>query len=138
MVADVATLVPHRYPFLFIDTILSASEQTIVGMKTYDEAFLFVQVCPDGRKLVPGVILLESIIQCGGAGATQLGLVNRQRWGLASLQKVRFLDAVPVGATVSMSVSNVKVSNKLLKQTGRAQVDGKCVLRATWLCMLLR
>ncbi len=135
--ADVETLVPHRYPFLFIDEILSANAQEIVGAKTYDDTFLFVQGSHDGR-MVPGTILVESIVQCGGAGATQLGLVKVQRWGLASLQKVRFYGEVPVGATVNMVVKNVKVSGKLLKQTGTAFVDGRQVLKATWLCMLLK
>lgn len=134
--ADVETLVPQRPPFLLIDDIISADKKEIVGIKTYDRSFFFAQNCPIHGKIVPGALLVESIVQCGGAGVTQMGLVKESLWGLASLQKVHFYGSVPIGSTVRMSVRNLKVSNRILRQTGTAFVDGKRVLAATWLCLV--
>ena len=38
---DIKKLLPHRYPFLMVDKIISLDETTIVGMKnvTFNEAF---------------------------------------------------------------------------------------------------
>ena len=136
--ADMEALVPQRQPFLFIDDILSADEHEITGVKTYDQSFFFTQECPAGGRIVPGAILVESIVQCGGAGVTKLGLVKEQLWGLASLQKVHFYASVPLGTTVNMVVRNVKVSNKILKQTGTSFANGERVLEATWLCLVFK
>lgn len=135
---DIETLVPQRYPFLFIDEIISADIDEIIGVKTYDKSFLYAQDCSTAGKTIPGTILIESMVQCGGAGVTQLGLIDKRLWGLASLEDVRFLRAVQSGTTVKMVVKNLKVSNKVLKQTGKAFVDGEVVLAATWLCLLLK
>ena len=136
--ADVETLVPQRPPFLLIDDILSADAKEIVGIKTYDQSFYFAQDCPIHGRVVPGALLVESIVQCGGAGVTQMGLVKESLWGLASLQKVHFYRSVPIGSTVRMSVKNLKISNKIIRQTGIAVVNGKRVLEATWLCLAFR
>ena len=135
---DVETLVPQRPPFLFIDNIVDANEKEIIGEKTYGHLFPFAQNCPEHGKIVPGALLVESIVQCGGAGVTLMNLVKESLWGLASLEKVHFYGSVPLGSTVRMQVRNLKVTNRILRQTGTAFVDGERVLEATWLCLVLK
>jgi 3-hydroxymyristoyl/3-hydroxydecanoyl-(acyl carrier protein) dehydratases len=135
---DIETLVPQRYPFLFVDEIISADIHEIIGVKRYDKAFLYAQDCSPVGKTIPSVVLIESMVQCGGAGVTQLGLLKKRLWGLASLENVHFGGVVQPGTTVKMVVKNLKVSNKILKQTGKAFVGDEVVLEATWLCLLLK
>lgn len=130
-------LLPQRYPFLFVDEILSADSSETVGIQTYDKSFLFYQTNGSEGKIVPSVILIESIVQCGGAGVTQAGIFQKASWGLASLENVQFWGVVESSAMVKMVVKNLKVSNKVLKQTGTAFCGGHRVLEATWLCLRL-
>lgn len=135
---DIENLVPQRYPFLFIDEIISADINEIVGVKAYDKSFLYSQGYFPAEKIIPGVILVESIVQCGGAGVVKLGLFDKTLWGLASLENVRFFGVVEPGSTVKMVVKNLKVSNKVLKQTGAAFVGERLILEATWMCLMLK
>lgn len=134
---NIETLLPQRHPFLFVDKIISADLNETVGIKTYDQSFLFYQENPLGEKIVPSLLLVESIVQCGGAGVTQVGIFQKASWGLASLENVNFQGVVTSNATVNMVVKNLKVSNKVLKQTGTAFCGGQEILKATWLCLRL-
>lgn len=135
--SEIEQLLPQRYPFLFVDEILSADRNETVGIKTYNTSFLFYQENFSGEKIVPGVILIESMVQCGGAGVTQIGIFPKASWGLASLENVHFFGYVKSKATVKMVVKNLKVSDKVLKQTGVAFYKGQKILEATWLCLRL-
>jgi 3-hydroxyacyl-[acyl-carrier-protein] dehydratase len=134
---DIDTLIPHRDPFQFVDEILSAEEDEIVGVKTYDDPFFMQGHFPE-RKIVPGVILIESMAQCGGAGINKIGIVGDALWGLASLEEAHFLSIVDFGKTVKMVIKNLKISNRGIKQSGTAFCDGKIVVTATWVCARLK
>jgi len=134
---DIEILLPQRYPFLFVDEIISADRNEIIGTKIYDTSFLFFQEYFSNRKIVPNTILLESIVQCGGAGVNQIGLFEKSLWGIASIEKVHFLNVVEPNTLVKMIVRNLKVSNKIIKQTGIAFCEEKAILEATWMCLRL-
>jgi len=131
---DIKTLLPQREPFLFVDTLLSVEYSQIIGMKKYEQDFSFCQQITPGKQVIPGVILLESLVQCGGAGLSWLGMTGRGLWGLALLEKVRWREVVELPATVIMNVNTLKVTNKILRQSGTSFLDDKPVLTATWCC----
>jgi 3-hydroxyacyl-[acyl-carrier-protein] dehydratase len=133
--ADIKTLLPQREPFLFVDALLSADKGEIIGLKNYDESFPYYISCSVERKIVPGVILLESLVQCGGAGITHLGFTEQALWGLASIEKVQFHGVVTMNTTVKMVVRNLKISSKIVKQTGVSFCEERVVLKATWFCL---
>ena len=57
--------VPQRYPFRFIDDILSMDEDRIVGTYRFREDEYFYQGHFPGEPITPGVILLETMAQTG-------------------------------------------------------------------------
>lgn len=60
-------ILPHRYPFLLVDKITDLEfDKSIRGVKsvTYNEQF-FQGHFPD-RRVMPGVLILEALGQCGG------------------------------------------------------------------------
>jgi len=132
----IETLLPQRYPFLFVDEILSATKDEIIGIKTYDNTFLFYQE-QGVKKTVPHLLLIESLVQCGGAGVTQMGILDKSSWGLASLENVHLGAYVACGSTIKMIVKTLKVSSTILKQTGTAFCEKNVIAEATWLCLKL-
>jgi 3-hydroxyacyl-[acyl-carrier-protein] dehydratase len=133
---SVETLIPHRPPFLFVDEIVSATEQTIVGTKVFDDSFEIFHGHYPGYQIVPGTILIESLAQCGGAGVRTLGLGGNGLYVLAAIEQARFFVAVEFGATVRMVVTNLRLGGKTLRQSGKAFVGELLVAEATWLCAL--
>ena len=120
---------------MFVDELLFADKGEIIGVKTYDESFPYYLTCSQQRKIVPSVILIESLVQCGGAGVTKLGIVEKGLWGLASIEKAQFRDVVEPNATVRMVVKNLKISTKILKQTGVSFCAERAILKASWFCL---
>jgi beta-hydroxyacyl-ACP dehydratase FabZ len=57
---------PHRYPFLFVDKVLSLKEEEIIVKKSVSiNEWFFVGHFPD-NPILPGVIIIEAIAQAAG------------------------------------------------------------------------
>lgn len=65
-ITQIKGILPHRPPFLLVDKILHIESDRVVGIKsvTMNEAF-FVGHFPD-RPVMPGVLIIEAMAQCGG------------------------------------------------------------------------
>ncbi|HOT14420.1 MAG TPA: bifunctional UDP-3-O-[3-hydroxymyristoyl] N-acetylglucosamine deacetylase/3-hydroxyacyl-ACP dehydratase [Bacteroidales bacterium] len=63
---QIMKILPHRPPFLLVDKIIERTDQMIVGIKnvTMNEPF-FVGHFP-GEPVMPGVLIIEALAQCGG------------------------------------------------------------------------
>ncbi|MDU4959673.1 MAG: 3-hydroxyacyl-ACP dehydratase [Sporomusaceae bacterium] len=132
---DIELLLPQRDPFLFVDELISVDRQQVVGSMTYDDEFPYYQESLSQQRVVPPMLLVESLVQCGGAGATRLGVTQRIPWGLAALQQVEFFDAVEANSTLRMVVQNRRLSSRLIKQAGTSFCGDRIVLQASWFCV---
>lgn len=133
---NVQDLIPHRKPFLFVDRLLSVEPQRIVGERTFPpEEPMFAGHFP-AYPVVPGVILVESMAQCGGAGVVEAGLCDCQIIFLASITDVKFRRQVRPGETVRMEVENIKVTRRLIRQRGKAWVGDELAAEAEWVCLV--
>ena len=126
-------LIPHRDPFLFVDEILSVSNEQITGMKTFDaDKNPWLKGSFPEFSFIPGTILIESMAQCGGAGVRLLGVTDGV-FALAHIETAQFLGGVPYGAEVKYVIKNIRLSEKIIKQEGKAYVGEQVVLEAAWM-----
>lgn len=65
-IMDLHNFLPHRYPFLLVDKIISMTDTEVVGVKnvTFNEPF-FVGHFPN-NPVMPGVLQIEAMAQTGG------------------------------------------------------------------------
>ena len=133
---NIKDLLPHREPFLFVDKLEKVEEESIVGYKTYTEDEFFFKGHFPGHPVVPGVILVETMAQCGGAGVRALGKLGNALFFLATVDKVKFRRQVSPGDTVRMEIQNIRLSSKMIRQSGKALVGDEVAAEAEWLCLV--
>ena len=135
-IAAIASLLPHRYPFLLVDRVVElAAGERIVALKnvTVNEPF-FVGHFPQ-RPLMPGVLICEALVQAGGilARASVAPLdeaLERPADRLAmltGLDRARFRRQVSPGDQLRLEVAILRRRGTFWKMEGKARVDGKIV-----------
>lgn len=128
---EIEKLLPHRAPFLFVDEILSADKDMIVGTQTFDEEdeAILSRDFP-----IPYPIILESMAQCGGAGIRSIGQTDGL-FALANLEFANFISPAHFGQTIRYEVKNLRMSEKMLKQSGKAYINDVLIVEAAWMCV---
>ncbi|MEZ0006079.1 3-hydroxyacyl-[acyl-carrier-protein] dehydratase [Flavobacterium sp. 28YEA47A] len=132
MSKDIENLIPHRAPFLFVDEIVSVDKEQIVAIKTFDDTNFILKGSFPEFNYVPGTILLESMAQCGGAGVRLLGVTNGI-FALAYIETAEFLKGVLFGDQVKFVIQNLRLSEKIIKQSGKAYVGDDIIMEAAWM-----
>jgi len=134
---EIEGLLPHRDPFLFVDEIVQADEKKIVAKHIFTEKEFFFKGHFPEYPVVPGVILVETMAQTGGAGLRKIGVLGGNAlFFLASVDKVKFRRQVRPGDEVRSEIENLRVSPRMIKQSGKAYVGDELAAEAEWMCLV--
>ncbi len=128
---------PHRAPFLLLDSMLSiepgvraSAQWTLRG----DEWF-FPGHFP-GRPTTPGVLLLESIAQCGAVAVLSDPKYAGRLPLFGGVEHARFRRQVVPGDTVTLECEMTKLSARAGKGHGTASVNGQLAAETDLLFIL--
>ena len=137
-VRQIASILPHRYPFLLIDRVIAfeaGKRLSAIKNVTVNEPF-FLGHFP-GHPVMPGVLLIEAMAQASGV-LTQLsdGFAAKpnQLFYLVRVDNARFSRTVVPGDQVLLEVEQKRMLRRMGQYHCRASVDGREVARAELLC----
>ncbi len=131
-------IMPHRYPFLLVDRILSLEATRVEGIKnvTINEPF-FAGHFP-GHPIMPAVLIVEAMAQCGGV--LLLNTVERPKERLVYLTGVnnaKFRKPVRPGDQLRLELTLLRLKQRICKMEGKAYVDGDLVAEAELLSSIV-
>jgi 3-hydroxyacyl-[acyl-carrier-protein] dehydratase len=134
---EIEQLIPHRAPFLFVDRITVADEGHISAMHVFGEGEFFFKGHFPAYPVVPGVILVETMAQAGGAGLRKIGVLgDNALFFLATIDKAKFRRQVRPGEEARMEIDNIRVSPRMIKQAGKLYVGDELAAEAEWMCLV--
>ncbi len=132
-------ILPHRYPFLMVDTIVELERlKRIVGIKNVSINESYFQGHFPGKPVMPGVLIIEGMAQTGGL-LLLLEIPDREKKLLyfAAVDEARFRRPVVPGDQLRMEVTVLKYRPTFCKIRGVATVNGNVVAEALLRCMLV-
>lgn len=127
----VIKLLPHRYPFLLVDRIISQEGETrCVGVKAVTINEWYFQGHFPGHPVMPGVLQLEAMAQVGSILLMQaLGLSGNIGYFM-SADSVKFRKPVVPGDTIFIEVEITQRKRAVVKAKGRCLVNNEVTSEA--------
>ena len=138
--AEITSLIPHRAPFLWVDTIISFVDDTIVTEKTIPaDLDIFTGHYP-GNPIMPGVLLCEAIFQSGALLMGKMGAVKNAAVSalpvLTRINSAKFKRSVLPGDTVRIQVKMSETISSVSFFKGKMTVGGKTAVQVDFACTM--
>jgi len=137
-ISEVKNFLPHRYPFLLIDKVLSfevGKRLTALKNITFNEP-QFTGHFPS-QPIMPGVLIIEALAQATGilAFKSEVGKPQEgQIYMLVGVDNARFKKMVEPGDQLILEVEVLTVKRGIWKFKGSAYVGDKLVTSAELMC----
>jgi len=131
---QILTYLPHRYPFLLIDRVLShtpGGEITALKNVTFNEPFF--QGHFPGRPIMPGVLIIEAMAQAAGVLAFRTAGVEptqHSTFYFVGIDQARFRAPVVPGDQLLLKATIERRIRTIWRFRTEASVAGKLVASA--------
>jgi beta-hydroxyacyl-ACP dehydratase FabZ len=123
-ITEIMKLLPHRYPMLLVDRILEIEDgKRIVGLKNVSANEQFFQGHFPGAPVMPGVLIIEALAQCGAVLFLR-DLPDREKklFLFGGVDKARFRRPVVPGDQLILECEVLQKRASTVKLRGVARV----------------
>lgn len=133
-------LLPHRYPMQLVDKIVEKTKKYIVGVKNVTANEQFFQGHFPGEPVMPGVLQIEALAQCGGLLVlSDLEDADKYSTYFLRIDDVKFRNKVVPGDTLLFHVRLISpIRRGIATMKGFAFVGENCVMEATFTAQIVK
>lgn len=125
---DYLTLLPHKYPFLFIDRIISCqpgkAAQGIWRITAENEYLVKI----NEKIIFPSTLLLEAMAQVGAIAILSDDKYKDYRTFLSGIDQTIITDSVTIGDELIINSQILKIKGQFGKRKGEVLLNGKIIV----------
>lgn len=130
-VEQIQRILPHRYPFLFVDRVEKLEPgKKAVGYKLVSANDYYFQGHFPGHPVMPGVLIMEALAQVGGVIMLSLPELHGKIAYFMSVDYCKFRQTVVPGDELRLEVEVMRIRSRNGQCLGRAYVGDKLVCEA--------
>jgi 3-hydroxyacyl-[acyl-carrier-protein] dehydratase len=139
-IAEILRHIPHRYPFVMIDRMVSCVEgKSVRCIKNVTATEWFFQGPGAATGVMPSMLLVEALAQSSGALSHYSGLMKHMSKPIiffAGIDQCVFGRDVRVGDTVVLDCTLIRALRGMIKVKGVASVDGEMAAELTLMAVV--
>lgn len=124
---EIKEILPHRYPFLLIDKVISMEGNKIVAIKNVTVNENYFQGHFPAEAVMPGVLIIEALAQTGAIAILSKNEFKGKIAYFAGIDKAKFRRKVIPGDILRLEVEITKLRGRAGIGYGIAYVDDKKV-----------
>lgn len=130
---------PHRFPFALLDKIIELSDTHIVGVKNVTFNEWFFQGHFPGNPVMPGVLQIEALAQCGGMLAINLSGGGEHDTYFLKIDNCKFKQMVRPGDTLILKLElSAPIRRGICEMKGTAYVGNKVATEADLVAQIVK
>ncbi len=119
---QIQEIIPHRYPFLLVDQILSIEGNKIVGIKAVSANEMYFLGHFPQKHVMPGVLIMEALAQTGAVLLLSQEPFKGKLAYFAGMDKVRFKRQVVPGDVLRLEVELIQQRGSIGFASAKAYV----------------
>jgi 3-hydroxyacyl-[acyl-carrier-protein] dehydratase len=128
---DIKAYLPHRYPFLFVDKVISQEGDSFECVKNVSFNEPFFQGHFPQEPVMPGVLIIEALAQASAMGLAIREKFDTQRIGyLAAVDGAKFKRKVVPGDQLRLTGTIMLYRRRLCKVEAKALVGDEVAVEA--------